>query len=154
MATTYRLTSSIDPSIDSEAPVSVRSSIEIRAPVERVWSILTDFPRWTDWNSAVTAIESSGPVAVGTTFRWRAGSVINSRVFRATAPSSIAWSGRTMGIEAVHVWRLAPSRLGTTVTTEESFRSLLVRLFPGYFHGMLTRSLETVLSDLKHAAEH
>lgn len=153
MTATYRLTSTTDPLIDTEAPVSVRTSIEINAPIERVWSILTDLPRWTEWNSAVTAIEASGPVAVGTTFRWRAGSTINSQVFRVTAPTLIAWSGRTMGIDAVHVWRLSSGRAGTIVTTEESFQSLLVRLFPGTFHGMLTKSLETVLGDLKRAAE-
>jgi hypothetical protein len=153
MATIYRLSGTIEPSIDINAPVSVRSSMDVHAPIDRVWNILTDFGRWPEWNSAVTEMEPSGPVGVGMTFRWRAGSVINSQVFRVTPPTVIAWTGRTMGIDAVHVWRLAPSGLGTTVTTEESFQSMLVRLFPRYFHRMLTGSLDTVLRDLKRAAE-
>lgn len=68
-------------------------------------------------------------------------------------PGVIAWTGRTMGIDAVHVWRLESKGAETAVTTEESFQGLLVRLFPGAFHRMLSGALDTVLRDLKAAAE-
>lgn len=153
MAKTYRLSDTLEPSIDRNAPVSARCAIEIQAPIERVWTILTDLPRWPEWNSAVSEMQSSGPVRIGTTFRWRAGSVARSRVFEAAGPGVIAWTGRTMGIDAVHVWKLESKGARTAVTTEESFQGLLVRLFPGSFHRMLSGALDTVLRDLKAAAE-
>jgi hypothetical protein len=35
----------------------VRTEIAIAAPAEKVWSVLTDFARFPDWNPFVTAVE-------------------------------------------------------------------------------------------------
>ena len=41
----------------------VRSEIEIQAPSERVWQILTDFDNWSEWNPFLT--QASGTAALG-----------------------------------------------------------------------------------------
>ena len=38
---------------------TIESSIEINAPSNRVWDILTDFPRLPDWNPFITAASGS-----------------------------------------------------------------------------------------------
>jgi Polyketide cyclase / dehydrase and lipid transport len=32
---------------------SFATRIDIQAPVDKIWQILTDLPRWTQWNSTV-----------------------------------------------------------------------------------------------------
>jgi hypothetical protein len=49
----------------------IEESIEIRAPVEKVFAISTDAARWSTWHTAIPEAEqtSAGPVGVGSTFK-------------------------------------------------------------------------------------
>jgi Protein of unknown function (DUF2568) len=47
-------------------------------------------------------------------------------------PHEIAWTGTTMGIKAVHVFRFQASDGGTLAHSEESWEGLLARLLKGY----------------------
>jgi len=38
--------------------MEIRSELEIAAPASEVWGILTDFPRYQEWNPFITEIES------------------------------------------------------------------------------------------------
>ena len=42
--------------------MEIRSELEIAAPAAEVWGILTDFPRYQEWNPFITEIESDGVV--------------------------------------------------------------------------------------------
>ena len=56
-----------------EAPVSSTRSIDISAPPEVVWDVLTRFGDWPKWNPDVKSMSFDGPVEPGSTFRWKAG---------------------------------------------------------------------------------
>jgi hypothetical protein len=47
----------------------IEESIEIKAPVEKVFAITTDASRWSTWHTAIPEAEqtSEGPVGIGTT---------------------------------------------------------------------------------------
>ena len=140
--------------IEADAPVTATAAIDIAAPPERIWEIMTAFEQWPSWNPDVEWAEIDGDPTAGTAFRWKAGpGVIRSRLSRVEAPRRIEWTGKTMGIRAVHVWRLDPSGDGTTVVTEESWNGLIPRLFRGYSTRTLERSLRSGLDALKAAAE-
>jgi hypothetical protein len=49
----------------------IDESIEIKAPVEKVFAITTDASRWSTWHTAIPEAEqtSGGPVGIGTTFK-------------------------------------------------------------------------------------
>ena len=140
--------------VDRDAPVVGSSEGQIDAPPEVVWDVLTGFELWPSWNPDVKSVEVSGPVAEGTEFRWKSRpGTIRSRIERLDPPRLVGWTGRTMGIDAVHVWRLEPRDGGTRVRTEESFSGLLARLMRGRIQKTLDSALEDGIRCLKAEAE-
>ena len=133
-----------EPTIASNAPVVSAHEVEIDAPIDRVWGVLTAIEQWPAWNPDVKSVSIDGPVAEGVTFRWKAGpGTISSRVEHVDRPRLVVWSGRTLGIRAVHVWRLE-ARNGTTLArTEESYDGLVARVL----RRSLQKTLDTALTD-------
>jgi uncharacterized protein YndB with AHSA1/START domain len=140
--------------IDERAPVVGTSEIEIAARPELVWEVLTAFERWPVWNRDVRSMSLDGPVAVGSEFRWKAGpGTITSTIARLEPPGLIAWTGRTLGIRAIHVYRLEPRDGATFVRTEESYEGLVARLLRGPLQKTLDRALAGGLRSLKAEVE-
>jgi uncharacterized protein YndB with AHSA1/START domain len=141
--------------IDTSAPVISRAEIEIAAPPDVVWEVLTDFNRWPTWNAAVKSMSAPEPVAVGSVFRWKAGpGRITSTIQHLEPPRLVAWSGRTTGIRAIDVFRLE-ARDGTTfVREEESWGGPVARMLRKSLQRTLDRSLQEGVRALKDAAEH
>jgi uncharacterized protein YndB with AHSA1/START domain len=138
----------------SEAPVRSSREIEIAAPPEVVWDVLTRFEDWPQWNLEVKSMSFHGPVTPGSEFRWKAGpGTIVSTLERVEPPRFISWRGRTMSIKAMHEWHLEPRDGGTHLRTEETFSGLLARLFRGQLQKTLDKSLEEGLEHLKREAE-
>ena len=107
--------------VNERAPVVGSSEIEIASPPQAVWDVLTAFERWPSWNPDVKSMSVRGGVAVGSQFRWKSGpGTITSTIRRVEPPRLIAWTGRTLGIKAIHVWTLEPRDDNTFVRTEES----------------------------------
>jgi uncharacterized protein YndB with AHSA1/START domain len=140
--------------INESAPVVGRSELEIAAPPDAVWEVLTAFERWPSWLRDVKSMSIEGPVAAGTVFRWKAGpGTITSRLERVEPPQLIAWMGRTFGIEAIHFWHFEARDGATFVRTEESYEGLVARLLRGWLQKTLDRALDDGLQDLKAEVE-
>jgi hypothetical protein len=133
-----------EPGIARDAPVSSAAEALIAAPIERVWAVLTAVEEWPAWNPDVKSAALDGPFAEGATFRWKAGpGTITSQIEHVDAPRLVAWTGRTLGIRAVHVWRLEEQNGRTRVRSEESYDGLVARLL----RGRLQKTLDTALAD-------
>ena len=140
--------------VSGRAPVFAESEIEIAAAPDAVWSVLTDFERWPRWNPDVKSMSVDGGVAPGSVFTWRSGpATITSTIERVDPPRLIAWTGRTFGLSARHVYRLDPRDGRTRVHTEESFAGWLARLLRGPMTKTLQKSLDAGLRHLKAEAE-
>jgi carbon monoxide dehydrogenase subunit G len=136
------------------APVRSRREIDVAAPPDVVWEVLTDFDRWQEWNPEVKSMSFEGPLAPGAMFRWKAGpGTIVSTVEEVDRPRYIRWRGRTLSISAIHEWRFEGRHDGTHVETDESFSGMLARLLRGSLQKQLDRALEGGLEHLKHEAE-
>ena len=140
--------------INESAPIKGASETEIDAAPELVWDVLTAVEGWPSWNQDVKSVSVDEPVREGTTFRWKAGpGTITSTVRSVEVPRRIAWTGKTFGIKAVHVYRLEPRAGKTFVRTEESYEGLVARVFRGQFQKTLDKALEDGLASLKNEAE-
>ncbi len=140
--------------IDRTATLAAEARIEIAADPETVWDAIADLERWPQWNPDVRRIRVDGPAVPGTTFTWKAGpSTITSTLRSVRPPVEIGWTGRTLGIDAVHVWRFEGRDGRTVATTAESWAGLLPRLLRGPMRRQLEASLNGGLAHLKAEAE-
>jgi hypothetical protein len=140
--------------INERAPIVGASEIEIAAAPDAVWEVLTAFERWPSWNRDVKSLSMQAGVAPGSVFRWKAGpGTITSTIQRVERPRLIAWTGKTLGIKAIHFWHLEARDGKTFVRTEESYEGLPARVFRGPLQKTLDRALADGLRYLKAEVE-
>jgi uncharacterized protein YndB with AHSA1/START domain len=142
------------PQPELHGPVFGTAEIDVAAPAETVWRVLTDLDRWPDWQPDVESMSVNGPFAAGTVFRWKAGPrTIVSRIEQVEPLRLVAWSGKTLGVKATHVWHFEQLDQATHVRTEEALRGTVARLLRGSLQKTLDTALEKGLENLKTEAE-
>jgi len=136
------------------APVKSTAEIDIAAPPQAVWEVLTRFDNWPNWNPDVKSMAFDGPLAPGSTFRWKAGpGTIVSKLDRVEPPRYISWTGKTLTIEAYHEWWLEPRDGGTHVRTEEAFSGLIASILRRPLQNTLDKSFAAGVERLKTETE-
>ena len=140
--------------IDQQAPLKARKEILIEVPANKVWSLLTDINHWPEWQSAVAYAEIQGNLAVGTAFRWKAMGLNISSVIRELEPEkAIVWTGKSLGMTAIHQWKLEPVGDDTRVITTESLSGWFPKMLKLLSPAFLDKSLDNSLLVLKSKAE-
>jgi hypothetical protein len=140
--------------VPAGAAAYAEATTTIQAPVERIWSLLTDIDGWPRWNPAVQQARIRGAVAPGTVFEWKSGGMAIVSTLHTVAPlRDLAWTGRTIGTRARHGFELAATQHGVAVTTRETFDGWLPSLMPRTMSRTLERTLVALLAALKQAAE-
>jgi len=140
--------------INRTAPVVGTSEIEVAAVREVVWDVLTGIEHWPSWNPDVKSVSMHGALAEGSEFHWKAGpGRITSTLEHVEAPRRVAWSGRTLGLNAMHVYALEARNGTTLVRTEESYDGLVARLVRARLQKTLDGALASGLRHLKAEAE-
>ena len=128
--------------------------MRIDADPQTVFAVISAIDRWPSWNPDVKSVTVQGPVRPGTGFRWKSGpSTLTSTLQVVDPPHEIAWTGTTMGIKAVHVFRFQTSEDGTLARSEESWEGLLASLLRGYSRRTLDKGTRSVLAHLRAEAE-
>lgn len=136
------------------APVFSEGEIEVAASPEAVWDLLADIRGWPRWNPDIKEVSLEGEIAEGTVFRWKAGpGTITSTLRVVDRPRALGWTGRTFGIDAIHVWRFEDRGGKTLVGMEESFDGVTARLFRRRLQRQLDAATRVGLENLKSAAE-
>lgn len=79
--------------------------------------------------------------------------MINSVMREIDTPRTIGWSGQTLRLPAIHVYRIEPCADGSLVRTTESWDGLLAVLFKKALTRYLQRSLDAGLEYLKVESE-
>jgi uncharacterized protein YndB with AHSA1/START domain len=140
--------------INRNAPARAEGERQIAADPQTVFAVISAIDQWPSWNPDVKSVELQGPVQEGTVFRWKSGpSTLTSTLQVVDPPHEIAWTGTTMGIKAVHVFRFQANDVGTLARSEESWEGLIASLLKGYSRKTLDKGIRSVLSHLKTEAE-
>ncbi|WP_406739255.1 SRPBCC family protein [Streptomyces sp. NBC_00853] len=140
--------------IDETAPVIVRLSTVIDAPLTTVWALHTDVAAWPAWNTDIDRTEVDGPLLPGRSFSWLThGLDITSTVQELDPEKRIVWGGTVQGIVGIHVWTFEQSEAGVVVRTEESWSGAPVDAETDRLGKALHDSLQGWLAHLKNRAE-
>lgn len=141
---------------------SVRSSIQINAPIGHVWQILSDLDRYPEWSPFVVAVE--GRAAVGSTVtlvvamtKGRPPLRQRETISRWEEGRELAW-GTVLGhprlLEAERTQRLtALSPSETRYDTADDFEGLLVPLVLGLYGARIQAGFDATAAALKRRAE-
>ncbi len=110
----------------------VKTSIQINARPEKVWTVFSDFSAYPNWNPFLKEI--SGDVQIGKTININAGGMkFKPTVLRLTKNQELTWVGRLLfpGIfDGEHRFIFIDNGDGTTTFQhEELFKGILVPLF-------------------------
>ena len=140
--------------INRNAPATAQGELQIAADPQTVFAVLSAIDQWPSWNPDIKSVTLQGPVQPGTGFRWKSGpSTLTSTLQVVDPPQEIGWTGRTMGIKAVHVFRFQANDSGTLARSEESWEGLIASLLKGYSRRSLDKAIRSILSHLKVEAE-
>lgn len=112
---------------NKKAPLQFHHEIVIDAAPEQVWAVLADMEHWNTWNSDIAFLNLRGELKAGTQFVWKEkGAQPISHLESVILNRQLGWTGKAMGLFAVHIFTLVPQNGGTLVVQEESLEGLLV----------------------------
>jgi hypothetical protein len=112
----------------------ITATIEIAAPPEQVWAVLTDLASYPQWNPLFRKV--SGQLSPGSRITLSSTHPVNGRimtvkakVLAAESPTELRWVSSLPGImTGEHSFTLAPADGGTRLVQAETYRGLLSHL--------------------------
>ena len=139
----------------------IKTEIDINAPIDKVWNILTDFKTYPNWNPFIVSLE--GDVQIGSVFKV----VLNPpeskpmtfkpRCLQMELNKEFVWLGKLFftGIfDGKHIFELkenGPSK--TKLVQREEFKGLLVPLLWNQLDKNTRKGFEMMNEKLKEEAE-
>jgi hypothetical protein len=138
---------------------AISKSLTIKAPIDKIWDVLTDYPNYHQWNTFVPTLET--PSEIGTTFYMEVQMKPNRKpihqkeIFYKNEKYDLAW-GVDMWIflKAYRYQRLHKVDENTTeYETKETFDGLLVPLVMWLYKKDITRGFNEVANGLKRFCE-
>lgn len=139
----------------------VRTSLFIAAPPERVWSVLTDFAAYPEWNTVISKARAELRAGGSMRFRIKIDQTpelaFTAKIVRFEPGRALAWRGGAPLVPALawgeHYFEITPSDGGSLLTHGEHFGGLLGLVMRGSAHGRVTRTYECFNHALKARAE-
>ena len=141
--------------------VIASEKIRINAPIEKVWAILLDLPRYPEWNPFTYRVDSTlaigAPVDLYVRMRKRGERVQREYVRTVQAPTMLSW-GMTMG-HAVVLTALREQKLeridaqSCSYQTSDAFSGALTPLVAYLFGEDIEEGFNAVARALKAHAE-
>lgn len=135
----------------------IEHSLEIAAPVARVWELTLDVEAWPDLTPTITRVEWLGdpPIAVGSQARIKQPAQ-RAKVWTVTAlepERRFAWATRSLGLTMTGTHDLAASNAGTINTLSIDLEGPLARLVGTLFRRAIRKAITTENEGFKAAAE-
>ncbi len=140
----------------------ISTQIDIAAPPEKVWRVLTDINAWQEWNPMVSA--STGEAAVGAELSLTMisevdgedGPQYNPRIVQMDEPHLFLWRAQ-MGASFIFtnekIFELKATETGTTVIHRETFKGMMAAAMRSQMEQGVAPILNSMNESLKATAE-
>lgn len=146
----------------SQNLMEIESEIEIAAPVDKVWAVVTEIEKWSDFNSAINA--STGIVSLGSVHSVTMLGQNPSEVGPTYAPKIISFEERksyrwraVMGAGIIFtndkVFELQATDNGTLLKHKEVFNGMMLPLMKGFMQEGVPPILDEMNQAFKSEAE-
>jgi uncharacterized membrane protein len=137
--------------------VEFRRSIDIEAPPDVTWAVMSDGERWPEWTRSVTSVRrlDKGPLRVGS----------RALIRQPRFPPAV-WTVTTLEPGRRFVWRsgmpgmwvygdhaVEPTATGSRATLRLTYDGALARLMGRLTHGITNRYLDMEAAGLKQRSE-
>jgi len=133
------------------------TAVEISAPRDRVWSIMSDIARWPEWTPTVTSVEllDPGPLAIGNRARIRQPRLPQAvwRITELDPGRSFTWVTRSPGVEVTARHSVEPSGTGVRAHLALHFGGMLGPLVARITRGLNVRYLGLEAAGLRERSE-
>lgn len=133
-------------------------SVEIKAPVDRVFEVMADTGRWHEWTPSITSIKrlDDGGFAVGSKAVIRQPK-LPPALWTVTAIEpgrSFTWENRALGIRVIALQSAEAIGSGSRVTLSLRYEGLLAKLLARLTRNLTNRYLAMEASGLKSRSEN
>ncbi|HMT29960.1 MAG TPA: SRPBCC family protein [Bacteroidia bacterium] len=140
--------------INPKAPVQFRKTIIINANSVAVWKVLTDVANWSSWQTDLKSPVINGPVKEGAIFTWKSGGFkIKSELHTVSPYVHFGWTGKSLGVYAIHNFTITELKKQTEVLVEESMEGILTRILKPILKTKLEKTNTNWLNFLKRECE-
>jgi|SRR5579872_3953993 len=133
------------------------ASVEIEAPVGRVWSVLCDVEKWPEWTSTVTSVRclDNGPFSIGSRAEIRQPRLRPAvwKVTKLRDRNNFTWITRNPGVRITAGHQLEPNGTGTRVTLSLEFTGPLGSLVGRLYRNLSQRYVQTEADALRARAK-
>jgi len=141
---------------------TIETEIEIAAPPEKVWGILTEVERWHEWSPTSNA--SEGTAELGSTLaitmmskeEGKDGPKYNPKIIQIDEPNYFHWRAHMMAgfiFTNDKIIELEKTDTGTKVIHKETFKGLMAAAMKGQMEKGVPPMLNMMNDALKNLAE-
>lgn len=135
----------------------IERTVDVAAPPETVWAVMTDVERWPEWTGSVrrAAILDGADFGPGCRVRLRQPGFAPA-VWQVTGfdpPRSFTWESRSLGTRAVGSHRVAANGRGSTVTLAVELEGWLIRVLAPWIASVSRRFVEMEALGLQRRCE-
>lgn len=149
-------------SISGRKMQTVKTEIEIQAPPEKVWGIITDIGNWKEWSPTINA--SQGEAVVGSTVTitmmgkeaGKDGPEYSPKIIAMDEAKYFHWRAHMIAgfvFTNDKIIELERTDTGTKVTHKETFKGLMAALMKGQMEKGVPPMLNAMNNALKNIAE-
>ncbi len=136
---------------------SFSRTVEIAAPPDRVWQVMSDIVQWPEWTPSVISVKrlDDRPFGVGSRALIRQPKIAPAlwRVSEMEPGRGFTWVNRSPGLRLVARHAVESATGGSRATLSLEFRGLFAGLFGLIMKGMTERYLEMEAQGLKARSE-
>jgi len=132
-------------------------SVQVDAPPQRVWEVMSDIERWPDWTPTVTSVRrtNSGPMRIGAKARVHQPRLpaANWVVTALTEGRGFDWESRAPGMRVLARHTIEASGEGARVTLSVQFSGLIGNVIGRATASLNRRYIALEADGLKRRAE-
>lgn len=133
------------------------TAVDINAPPQRVWAVMSDIERWHEWTASVSSVErlDASPLAVGSRVRIRQPR-LSPALFVVTAfeeGRGFIWETSSPGVRAIADHWIEEIAGGSRVTLLLRFAGLIGPSMAFFMRNLIHRYMEMEAAGLKQRCE-